>query len=145
MITLKQFLLLTPFNKVWDKIVLHYSDSKVREIKSIQEDFRVLYEKLLNIDLKENETNMFIYINVFKNEENDEPVQQLSFDENNNNLYFDVSGRDDDHTGYSLVGCSFNEWLDFYIDKEMMKSMSTESIIAHCLWEMTLFGYDNFD
>ena len=69
----------------------------------------------------------------------------LSFDENNNSLYFDVSGRVDEHIGYSLVGNNFNEWLGFYIDQETINLMSFENILAHCLWEMTYFGYDNFD
>ncbi|MFJ6209216.1 DUF6557 family protein [Lysinibacillus sp. NPDC092081] len=139
--TLKDLVLLTPFDKVWEKIVLHYPNR-------IEENFRVLYEKLHIIDLKDNYSNLFIYINAFENDENDEndePVFQSSFDENNKSLYFDVSGRDDDHIGYSLVGNSFNEWLNFYIDSDTLDSMSVESILAHCLWEMTYFGYDNFD
>lgn len=133
--TLKDLVLLTPFDKVWEKIALHYPNR-------IEEDIRVLYKKLHIIDLKDNHSNVFIYINTF---ENDEPVFQSSFDENNKNLYFDVSGRDDEHIGYSLVGSNFNEWLNFYIDSDTLNSMSVESILAHCLWEMTYFGYDNFD
>ncbi|MFF2448332.1 DUF6557 family protein [Neobacillus sp. NPDC058068] len=143
--TLKDLVSTTPFDKVWEKIILHYSDRMEREIKDIQNDFRVLYEKLHNVELKDNHSNMVIYINAFETDENDESVFQSSFDENNQNLYFDVSGRDDEHIGYSLVGNNFNEWLNFYIDSDTLNSMSFESILAHCLWEMTYFGYDNFD
>jgi hypothetical protein len=143
--TLKDLVSITPFDKVWGKIILHYSDRMEREIKDIQNDFIVLYEKLHNVELKDNLSNMFIYINAFETDEDDEPVYQPSFDENNQNLYFDVSGRDDEHIGYSLVGNNFNEWLSFYIDSDTLNSMSFESILAHCLWEMTFFGYDNFD
>jgi hypothetical protein len=143
--TLKDLVSITPFDKVWGKIILHYSDRMEREIKEIQNDFIVLYEKLHNVELKDNLSNMFIYINAFETDEDDEPVYQPSFDENNQNLYFDVSGRDDEHIGYSLVGNNFNEWLSFYIDSDTLNSMSFESILAHCLWEMTFFGYDNFD
>lgn len=145
MYTLKDIVSIIPFDKVWEKIVLHYSDKMEREVKDIQNDFRVLYEKLHNVDSKINHSNMVIYIDAFETDEDDEPVYQSTFNENNKNLYFDVSGRDDEHNGYSLVGNNFNEWLNFYIDSDTLNFMSVESILAHCLWEMTYFGYGNFD
>ncbi|PLT31084.1 DUF6557 family protein [Peribacillus deserti] len=145
MTTLKDLVLLSPFNEVWEKIVLHYSNRIERKIEYIQADFRELYKKLHYAGLKENHSNMFIYIDAFETDENDEPVWIKSFDENNKDLYFDVSGRDDEHIGYSLVGYNFNEWLNFYIDSDTLHSMSAESLLAHCLWEMTFGGYDKFD
>jgi hypothetical protein len=85
---------------------------------------------------------MFIYINVFKDDGNDDYYCPDSFDENDTELYFDVCGKDVECCGYSIVASSYEDWLSFYVDDNTLAKLSYSSIIAHCLLEMTFFGFE---
>ncbi|WP_416202271.1 DUF6557 family protein [Paenibacillus sp. JDR-2] len=64
--------------------------------------------------------------------------------EDDPSYFFDVCGKDDEWTGYSLAACKFREWLGYLIDNNSPRAFSPESFIAHCLWEMTFyFGFDD--
>ncbi|MFD2116041.1 DUF6557 family protein [Paenibacillus yanchengensis] len=137
--TFKELISITDFTKVWKKFIVQYPTKKDRF-----EKFSMLYEKLKLIIPEDNETNMYIYINVFQEEIDGEWICTNAFDEDDDSLSFDVSGKDDEWTGYSIASSKFNEWLGYYIDKKSLDTMSNESFIAHCLWEMTFYyGYDD--
>lgn len=137
--TFKELIAITDFSKVWQKFIVQYSTKKDR-----LEKFSMLYEKLKLTIPADNETNMYIYINVFQEEIDGEWICINEFDEDDDSLSFDVSGKDDEWTGYSIASSKFNEWLGYYIDKKSLDTMSNESFIAHCLWEMTFYyGYDD--
>ena len=138
MVTLKHLIAETDYCKVWECLKRHYKDMKESSI----ENFKMLYERFATLTPAENKKNMFIYINVFKDDGNDDYICPESFDENDTELYFDVCGKDNEWCGYSLVANSFEEWLGFYVDDKTLVKLSYQSIIAHCLWEMTFFGFE---
>jgi hypothetical protein len=39
------------------------------------------------------------------------------------------------------INCGFEKWLGFYIDEDTLAKLSYPNIIAHCLMEMTFFGF----
>ena len=43
---------------------------------------------------------------------------------------------------YAIELSDWEEWLGMEIDGETAQNYSTSEIAAHCLWEMTFFGYD---
>ena len=45
-------------------------------------------------------------------------------------------------TSYALELVPWEEWLDMEIDPATLEAYAGEDIIAHCLWEMTFFGFD---
>ena len=138
MVTLKQLILETEYDNVWECLTKHYEIKKKSSIKS----YKNLYQKFITLTPKENKDNMFIYINVFKDDGNDDYFCPDTFDENDKELFFDVCGKDDKWCGYSLVACAFEDWLGFYINEETLIKLSYPHIIAHCLWEMTFFGFE---
>lgn len=142
MVTFKQLIIDTDFSKVWECIARHYEIRKEISMDNFKDKYMDLYEKLTTLTPAENSKNMYIYINVFKDDGNDDYYCPDSFDENDKELYFDVSGKDDEWCGYSIVNCSFEKWLSFYIDEDTLAKLSNPNIIAHCLVEMTSFGFE---
>ena len=60
------------------------------------------------------------------------------------NAYFSVSGvcaEKGEQQSYALEFTPWSEWLGCEVDKNVLKKMSEEEIIAHCLWEMTFMGF----
>lgn len=136
--TLKQLIIETDYSKVWECIKRYQKNMKENSV----DNFKNLYEKFVTFTPTENKKNMFIYINVYKDDGKDDYFCPETFDENDTELYFDVCGKDDEWCGYSLVANSFGDWLGFYIDDNTLAKLSYSSIISHCLWEMTFFGFE---
>lgn len=60
------------------------------------------------------------------------------------NAYFSVSGvcaKKGEQQSYALEFIPWSEWLGCEVDKNVLKKMPKEEIIAHCLWEMTFIGF----
>ncbi|WP_288327003.1 DUF6557 family protein [uncultured Clostridium sp.] len=137
MITLKNIINQTDFDDVWKCIIRHYD---VKNENSYN-NYKNFYKKLLKTTPDKNSTNMYIYITVFKEGEDGDTYCINNFNEDDNSLYYDVSGGDDENDIYGLEACSFERWLSFYIDQETLEIFSSKNIIAHCLWEITFFGF----
>ncbi len=106
--------------------------------------FKMVFEQLRTLTLSE--TNMRI-------------ILEEVFDEFENEWYTCVSGRDgtlkkeenpeifkDDKIGnqevaYGIEFVDWEEWLGMDIDPEAISNYSETDIVAHCLWEMTFYGY----
>lgn len=137
MITLKSLIEKTEYKLVYDCLMNHYKSMKETSVKK----FEILYEELLSTFPEINVDNMYIYINAFKDDEKCDSIYLDKFDENDNGIYFDVSGKDDNHCGYSIVASTFEGWLGYFVDDKTLNNMTYPNIIAHCLWEMTVFGF----
>lgn len=139
MLTFKELIAVTDFDKVWQQFIIHYPNKKDRFAK-----FSTLYKNLKFTLSVPNESNMYIYINIFQEKTDGETIWIEQFDDDDASLHFDVCGKDDNWIGYSLVSSRFCEWLGYYIDASSLQTMKNESFIAHCLWEMTFFyGFDD--
>ncbi len=46
-----------------------------------------------------------------------------------------------DEQAYGIEFISREEWLGMHLTDDTLKNYSNEDIIAHCLWEMTFFGF----
>jgi len=60
------------------------------------------------------------------------------------NAYFAVSGiclEKDIPQSYALEYTPWSAWLGYEVAQNVLKKMSKEEIIAHCLWEMTFMGF----
>lgn len=103
---------------VTEKLLLQYP-----KMEKYALEFEEHYNQLQMMTPSVNENNMYIYINVFQNNAEDEPEWVKSFDENDLSLCYDVSGKDDDEwTGYSLVASKFDEWLGFFVEESSTNS-----------------------
>ena len=57
--------------------------------------------------------------------------------------YYNVSMEDgEDGTIYGADFTPWNEWLGFKIKNKLLKEHTKEEIVAHCLWEMTYYGFE---
>jgi len=60
------------------------------------------------------------------------------------NAYFAVSGicvEDDIEQLYALEYTPWSKWLGYEVSQKLLKKMSKDDIVAHCLWEMTFAGF----
>ena len=61
-------------------------------------------------------------------------------------FFFDVSGyKSKDSIVYSIAAASFTEFLQFQIDEDTLSKYSNETILAHCFYEITYYGFDDLD
>lgn len=132
-----------PFSDVETKLKYHYDDYD--EVKA--EKFRKLYSDLSNKTIKniiDGEWYLCITARIMQDDENgiDPAVQE--FDENDKELYFDVSAyqKGDDRL-YSIVSTLHEDFLQFIIDEDTLKKYTPATLLAHALWELTWFGYED--
>ena len=125
------------FKKIAQKIVLHYGSCDLIKYKE-------LYEKLKEMELPVSK-DFCIYISAYQ-EKNDDYILVHDFNEDDTNLFFDVSGyKSKDSIVYSIAAASFTEFLQFQIDEDTLSKYSNETILAHCFYEITYYGFDDLD
>lgn len=126
----------------WDDVALALLRVYPDEDKNI-EGYKHVFDTLQT--LSPTKTNMRIVI-------------ENALDPSTKEYYPDVSGKngtlvkedspytEDDTTGnqeqtYGIEFQEWSEWLGMELDPSTLEKFSEEEIIAHCLWEMTFFGY----
>ena len=148
---LKNLIKNTTCREVRQSLLKAYTDTN----KSI-DGYESVFKELLELSPKKilNNKNMRIVLKKV-HEKLDDPTMGT---EN----YIDVCGKDgsivNDHLpkgmkrkkdkfGYSeqkfaLELIPWEEWLNMKIDNQTLSEYSANDIIAHCIWEMTFFGFD---
>ena len=111
------------FGNVKKSLLTLYPDQK-RNITGYQ----YVFETLRHMRYRKNKEEMAIRI---------EKVGQ------GKNQYSDVSGirAEGDHQSYALEFASWAKWLGYEVEQATLKKMPKEEIVAHCLWEITFFGF----
>jgi hypothetical protein len=87
MVTFKHLIIDTDFSQVWECIARHYEIRAEVSIDNYKGKYKDLYEKLATLIPADNSKNMYIYINVFKDDGYDDYYCPDSFDENDKELY----------------------------------------------------------
>ena len=124
------------FEDVERKLRLHYG---AREL----DKYRTLYESLCGTTPIPSEEDLFLYISVFMEDE-EEDVRVDEFDEDDNELMFDVSAFSPvEETVYSIASASWGEFVQLGISPVTLQRFSAESILAHCLYELSCYGFEN--
>lgn len=141
MVTLKQLIEITEFDKVWDVILKHYVIG-LNYLKYSKDSYAIFYKSLIALSADVNKDNMVIYIKILKEDSNDDYYFPENYDENDRDLFFDVCGKDNNWDCYALEGSRFEEWLGYYIDEDTLSKLTIPSIIGHCIMEMSYFGLD---
>ncbi len=134
---IKDILSGTDFEEVARHITLHYGNRHI-------EKFHELYDRLKNTDNNcPDSENFSIIINAFRTNEEDEPEFVESFNEDDTELYFDVSGiSDKDNFLYSIVSIDKSEFPEYNVSPDTLEHFSYPAILAHCLWEITFFSFE---
>lgn len=126
------------YEDVEKKIVLYYGDKELDEC-------RKLYQSLKNMTIKKPLIkDLYIGITVRKQNEDGTDTAVDVYNENDPDIYFDVNGFEpDDEMLHSIAALSYEEFLQYGIGEETLLKFSYESILAHSLWEITSYGFED--
>ncbi len=124
------------FELVNQKILLHYGEKEIEDYRKL---FLLLKEKFA---LPQTTGDLTIFIKTFI-ETDDDSIYVSDFDENNPELFFDVCGHyDGDDLVYSIAASDYDEFLTYAVDEETLAKFLSENILAHCLYEITAYGFE---
>lgn len=109
------------------------------------ESFQRLYWELRDKKIKHPiNTEWHLYITARRMQDDGVDPVVDSFDENDKDIYFDVSifkkGSD---LLYSICSSSFEDFLQYVIDENVFEKFTSESILAHALWELTSYSFED--
>lgn len=124
------------FADVEQKIRLHYG---AREL----DKYRKLFDSLSAAEPEIPEKTMLVQINAYIEDE-EEDVRAEKFDEDDNELMFDVSAYvPDEETVYSIASATYAEFLGLGVAPSVLRNFSPASILAHCLYELSCYGFED--
>lgn len=112
------------FEAVWSFLIKHYPNQKDGE-----EGYQKVWQKLLTLQPKPNEMSV-----VIQSELDDEGEP-----------WYNVSGIDLEGQTWAIEFEPWEEWLNMPVTWTGIAEMSMPEAMAHILWEMTFFGYDQAD
>lgn len=125
----------TSIDDVINLIKFYYGTKHINEIK----DFFITIK---NMELQECRLVLTITINAYK-EIDDEIEYQDVFNENDPDIIYDVIAyADDSDEPYSIEASEPEEFLNYKISIETEKKYSETAILAHCLWDVTAFLFN---
>lgn len=130
MITFEEILKKVDFEDVWIKLTSYYPD-----MSQTKEKYKTVFESLLSKTLEKNIEEMVIHIDDvdYENDKSDDGSTEYRVHGKNNSLEW---------TGYwDISSSNWAEWLGFYMNNNVFEKFSKEQIVAHCLYEMTWFGF----
>lgn len=130
MITFKNLIDKVDFNLVWEENLIFYPD-----MLHLREKYLQIFSYLLYKEPKKNIEKMVIHIDRQDYEEfDDKEIKDIGYRVHGKNNSAEWSG----YWDISAEGwCS---WLGYYIHDKVFKILSTEQIVALCLYEMTWHG-----
>lgn len=113
------------FNNVWNVFSKLYP-----ELADGYKTYRVVFDKLRRMVPHKHNLND-IFISITKETESDGTV------------WHDVHGVNlGKPIRYSIEFEPWNNWISYFFTQETLDSLTANEIVAHCLWEMTFYGYD---
>lgn len=133
--TIKNLIDKTTFEDIKEQLIKHYGNNNINKYKE-------LYFKLKKMTAGNDVNKSTLFINVF--DFNDLNVINKEFDENDTNLDFDVClAIENEETVYSIASSSYTAYLSYFIEEHTLNKMSYAAILAHSLWEITAYSFDD--
>jgi hypothetical protein len=120
---LKEIYYKTNWPSVKEQLFSLYPDQKKSET-----GYQKVYEQMSSIEPQKSTTEIL-----------------LSFIEEPDDSYIHLSGietNSDSKESFSLMLTSWEEWMGMAINETTLKDFTPSEILAHCLLEMTLTGFD---
>ena len=140
--TFQECLSFSPFEVVWQHMCALYPDDKGHK-----DAYEKVYNNMLEIEPESSEFRIFI--------EYEEDNDIWSVYGVNDNCFKDIpvdeGGLSEDHKSaneivkYAIEYESRKKWAGMVIDSATVCEMSTLGIAVHCLWEMTIAGFEEDD
>ena len=128
---------LCDYRKIEEKIKFYYGNDNLCEYEKLYNE--LMCRKTDSAD----DCGMYITIKAYLKETD---MEVEDFSENDTSLWFDVSGfiNDDDEI-YSIASSGYSEFLLYDISEETLEKFSYETILAHCFYEVTFYGFEDFE
>ena len=129
---------LCSYENVEKQIVLYVWDEDL-------EEYQKLYQIIKNGVMK-NHHGEDLYICIIVRQKNDmgtDPAIEL-FDENDANVYFDISEYEaSEEVLHSIASLSYENFLRYSIEKDTLEKFDYESILAYVRWKFTSYGFED--
>lgn len=139
--TINELIKLCDFSSVKERLCFYYGEKDLDKYEKLYNDLKIMAPSA------NNKEKMCIFITAFYEiEGGDEDAVVENYDENDRELYFDVSAYDEeDNEGiiYSIAATRYADFLLYTVDKKTLNKMSPESILAHSLYEITAYGFED--
>lgn len=117
------------YEDVEKELKAHYDDFTKEKRK-----FRKLWSKLSTMTIK-NVIDEEWYLYVFAGRD--------EFDEEDEEIYYDAGAyQKGDEMLYSLGATPHEEFLQYLVDEKTLEKFAPESILAHALWELTAYSFE---
>lgn len=129
---------LCPYQDVEKELKLYYNDVDTK-------GFRRLYLQLSKMTItKPINKEMYLCITARRMQDDGKDFAVDVFDEKDRDIYFDVSGFEKGiEVLYSISSLSYEEFLQYSLDEDTLEKFAPESILAHVLWEITSYGFED--
>lgn len=122
---------------VISKIKLHYGNKNIDLYKN-------LFYDLLNMNPTCNGQKLCVFITAYKSSENDAIRKLEIFDENDLTIEFDVSAYElSSNTIYSIASSPYADFLNYTVDEKTLRNYSFPTLLAHCFYEITSYGFED--
>jgi hypothetical protein len=126
-------------SKILGLISYHYGNKEY-------EDFVKLIDVLGNFELKPTEESDFtVYIRISDMDTDDILELNGKTNEYDSKIYYDVSAlKNGSDEVYSISADGYNSFLQYEVEAKTLENLSYESIMAHLLYEITSYGFEDF-
>jgi hypothetical protein len=126
-------------SKILGLISYHYGNKEY-------EDFVKLLDVLENFRLKPTEESDFTIFIRISDLYSDELLElNRKTNEYDSKIYYDVSAlKNGSGEVYSISATGYNSFLQSEVERETLENISYESIMAHLLYEITSYGFEDF-
>jgi hypothetical protein len=117
----------------------YYKDESQEELLEVHANYNEVFNKLMNLELEFGSDNYTLNITTEK---------EWDFDENGNSYHTDKTYwhvnciNDTTKENYGIDFCRWNEVLGYDVVRDQVKEIGKSSYIAHVLYELTYYGFD---
>lgn len=141
--TVLDLLKISSWQRIEQILKIHYDDADDEELGKLHE----LYLRFRGVTIQKSiDEEEYLIVTALKvrDEDDEEGYVVDVFDENEEDLYFDVSLRKKGvEILYSIAASPHEEFLQYTIDEDTLKKFTPDSILAHALWELTAYGFED--
>lgn len=129
-----------PYQDVEKKILHHYNDIDTEKLRKTYAELSAMTIR----NAEDEEWYLCVVACRVPEDDDEDPVAVDVFDEDDKDLCFDVSAyKKGDEMLYSITMSSFEEFLQFTVEERTRKRFTPASILAHALWELTCWSYED--
>jgi len=126
---LKDIVMQTDFNEMWDYLVSQYNKYEPMQWGQYDDQYQGAY------------------LSIFERLQSIEPVEsnlEIVISHPYEDDWWRVNGVDknEEDGWYALDYLPWSEMLGMKIEKQTLTALKSHEILAHCMWEMTFWGFD---